>query len=109
MSLLRGEIIRAGNNTARVKNVYANGLIVLTDVSGTIESGTTITGDDSGETITLSTFAITTEYDLYYEDGYLIEGDYVTLDSGAFVVQDAHFTGTPSQNYQRDNYIVLDE
>jgi len=110
MTLLKGETVRSGNNTARVKNLYANGLIVLMDINGTIQAGTTITGDDSEETITLSAFEISDAFDLYYDEGSINEylDNLIVQDNGAFIAQDAHFTGKDSQNYQITNYIITE-
>ena len=47
MSFAYNEVIRVGNSSARVKNFYANGLIVLMDIQGEFKAGDTISGDDS--------------------------------------------------------------
>jgi len=106
------ETIRIGNSTGRIKNFYANGLIVIYDVNGTIAAGDTITCDDSGETILLSNnFTFDYKYDIYYDD-YAFEWSdprVIVQDDGAFIVQDAHFTGLPSQDYQTTNLIYQEE
>lgn len=104
------EVIRLGNTTARIKNIYANGLIVIYDIRGSLQAGDTVTCDDSGETIVLSNFTINTDYDLYYDD---FEFDFndpriVFQDNGEFVYEDAHYNGLPSQNYQT-NYLVIED
>ena len=103
------EVIRLGNTTARIKNYYANGTIVLYDIRGSLSTGDTITCDDSGEIITLTNFAITDDYDLYYEDFDWDDDGLVVQDNGAFIAQDAHFTGLTSQNYQTTNLIKEDD
>jgi hypothetical protein len=109
---LRNEVIRVGNSTGRIKNYYANGLIVIFDVNGTIEAGDTITCDDSGETILLSNnFVFDYKYDLYYEEYDFEWSDprAICQDDGAFIVQDAHITGLPSQDYQTTNLIYQEQ
>jgi len=108
---LRNEIIRVGNSTGRVKNYYANGLIVIYDVEGSFESGQTVTCDDSGESFVLSNFSIEDKYDMYYDEWEfdLANSSIITLDDGAYVATDAHFTGAPSQDYQTTNLIVEDK
>jgi hypothetical protein len=105
------ETIRIGNSTARIKNIYANGLIVIYDVRGSMEAGDTVTCDESGETITLTNFAITSDYDLYYDDFDFEWTDdrIVVQDDGQYVAQDAHFTGLPSQDYQKTNIVIQDD
>lgn len=109
MTLRFGEVVRAGNSTARVKNYYsANGLVVLMDVSGDFKAGTTIVGDDSGTSLTLSNFVISDPYDLYYEDNTLFEiiDDLVSIDTGELVAIDEYFTGDESQDYQTDGLVT---
>jgi len=103
------EVIRLGNTTARIKNYYANGLIVIYDIRGSLEAGDTITCDDSGEVIVLNNFTISNDYDLYYEDFDWDDDGLVVQDNGAFVAMDAHFTGLPSQNYQTINLVKEDD
>lgn len=111
------EIVRAGNSQARVKNYYPEtGLIVLMDIKGTIGPGSTIVGDDSGTTLTLTEFTISDEYDLgfdptYWSDPLEINGlsilDSVIHDeAGEFLALEEHFTGKPSQDYQTTYLIV---
>lgn len=104
------ERVRAGNSTARVKNYYPDtGLLVLYDIQGSFEEGTTITGDDSGSTITFSEFTVSLVYDIYYDPDPWepILPDIVTLDDGSYVALDAHFTGKESQEYQTVNLVTL--
>lgn len=104
------ETVRAGNSTARIKNYYPDtGLVVLYDINGSFDVGTTITGDDSGTTLTLSEFAITRDYDLYYEPEYwqsIIE-NIIYTDNGEIVALDAHFTGKLNQDYQTTYLVVV--
>lgn len=99
------ETVRSGNATAVVKNYDPNtGFLVLMDVNGTLQAGMTITGDVSGDTLTLSAFTIADEYDLGYDyTGWepilpvivtLEDGDFVTLvgHSDATAVQEADST-----------------
>jgi len=109
---LRNEIIRVGNSTGRIKNYYANGLIVIFDVNGTIEAGDTITCDDSGEVILLSNnFTFELKYDLEYEDYDFSWSDerIICQRDGAFIGTRDHFTGLPSQNYQTTNIIYQEQ
>ena len=95
------ETIKIGNNTGRVKNDYANGLMVIYDIVGTISPGDTVLCEESGETIVLNDFVIEDKYDLYYEpDTFDDVNNFITLDSGEFVALDEHFTGKPSQDSQ---------
>ena len=97
------ETIRLGNNTARIKNHYANGLIVIYDINGEFNSGDVVTCDESGEVITLNNFQISIPYDIYYDDqGFDNVDNFITLDNGEFVALDKHFTGKPSQDSQTD-------
>ncbi|HEY5688361.1 MAG TPA: hypothetical protein VIS27_08665 [Yeosuana sp.] len=108
---LRNEIVRVGNNTARIKNFYANGLIILYDVEGSFQAGDSIVGDDSGETIVLEDFELDDFFDLNYDEWEfdLENSSLITLDTGSYIAQDAHFTGAPSQEYQTVNLISLVE
>lgn len=101
------EIVRRGNSTARVKNYYANGLIVIYDINGEFQVGDTITFDESGETLTLQSFAINDDFDLFYDEFDPPLDITVTQDDGAFIVLDAHFTGLPSQDYQTTYRITV--
>jgi hypothetical protein len=110
MSFRIGEVVRSGNATARVKNYYLDtDLLVLMDIRGTISSGTTVVGDDSGATKTFTSFIINDDYDLNYEfEGWQeIEEFVVTLDDGEYVAIDEHFTGNDSDDYQTTNIVVL--
>lgn len=103
------ELVRAGNSTARVKNYYPEtGLIVLMDVEGSFEPGMTIVGDESGETLVLTNFEISIDYDLYYDPTYWENViPFLVYDgNGEIVAQDEHFTGKPSQDYQT-TYLVV--
>jgi hypothetical protein len=89
----RNEIVRAGNNTAKVKYYdQANNVIVLYDIQGTFSSGMVITGDDSNHSLLLDTFTLDSEannyyYDLYFDD-YPVFYVYVVTDDGDYVVLD---------------------
>lgn len=103
------EIVRAGNSTARIKNYYPDtGLIVLMDIQGSFEPGMTIVGDESGETVVLSNFVISRDYDLYYDPVYWENVLPIAIydGNGELVAQDDHFTGKPSQDYQT-TYLVV--
>lgn len=103
------EIVRSGNSQARVKNFYPEtGLIVLYDIRGQIGVGSTIVGDESGTTLTLTQFNISLEYELGYEpDNWSSIIDSVVYDGdGNIVALDEHFTGLPSQDYQTKNIVV---
>lgn len=113
---LINEIVRVGNSTGRIKNYYANGLIVIYDVSGEFITGDTISCDESGETITLTNFEIDSfdtdyKYDLYYEERDFDWSDdrVIIQDDGAFIYEDAHFTGLPSQNYQTTHLVYQEQ
>jgi hypothetical protein len=108
---LINEVIRFGNTTGRVKNYYANGLIVIYDIRGNLSAGDTITCDDSGEVVVLNNFTISNDYDLYYEDFDLEWDDdrIVVQDNGEYVFQDAHYTGLPSQDYQTTNVVIQED
>lgn len=108
---LFNEVVRVGSANGRVKNIYANGLIVIFDIRGEVnEGGVSFACDDSGEIITFSNFKIDDKYDHGFDerDFYLTDNKIVVLDNGAFVAQDAHFTGQPSQNYQTKNMLVIE-
>jgi hypothetical protein len=109
MSFAIEEIVRSGNTTARVKNYYPEtGLLVLYDIQGTLETGMTVVGDDSGVSTTLDNFVIADEYDLGYEptnwtdilDSVIYDGN------GNLVAQEEHFTGKSSQDYQTTFMVV---
>jgi len=97
------EIVRSGNSTARIKNFYPDtGLVVLYDIKGSFEAGSTIVGEEPGETLTFTDFTLSRSYDLYYDPTYsqnVLENAIYT-DSGEMVHLDAHFTGKLSQDYQ---------
>jgi hypothetical protein len=110
MSFAYNEVIRVGNSSARVKNFYANGLIVLMDIQGEFKAGDTISGDDSGHTYTLNSFEIRADYDTYYDPTIWDElADIaITQDNGSVIVLDAAITGKASQDYQPDYVVVKD-
>lgn len=101
MSFRWRETVTSGNSTATVKNYFADtGLIVLMNINGSFESGMTIVGNVSGETLTLSNFIISDDYDLNYDytgwdDVLPIQ---VVLDDGTFVAIDQHFDGSDIQD-----------
>lgn len=114
------EIVRSGNSQARIKNYYVDtGLVVLYDIKGIFEVGSTIVGDDSGNVLTLSEFEISNAYDIGYEPTYwedlldngksIIDG--VVCDEGEegnWIALDEHFTGKSSEDYQIDYLVVVD-
>lgn len=109
MTWFYNEIVRSGNSQARIKNFNEEtGFVVLYDIKGIIEAGMTIVGDESGTTLTLSSFSITEEDDLSFEPTYwqpfldvaVYDGD------GNLVAIDSHFTGLPSQNRQTKYMVV---
>ena len=110
MTFAYNEVVRSGNSSARVKNFYANNLIVLIDINGEFKAGDTITGDDSGYSYTLNSFGLGKDYDSGFvtEIWDELEPVAITLDDGRWVVQDAHFSGKPSQDYQPDNVIIVE-
>lgn len=108
---LINEVVRLGNSTGRIKNIFANGLIIIHDIRGDVGNGSiSFTCDDSGETITFSNFEIADKYDQGYEekDFYLTDPKITSLDSGSFIALDAHFTGKSSQHYQTKNIVIVD-
>jgi len=122
------ELVRSGNSTARV-NLYisSNNFVLLTDVKGTIGVGDTIVGDDSGFSLTLSSFSLEDRFDIgtvnYFEPIY---SNVVTLgvngddpgdaefrepgdeDDGELVVIDEYFTGEESEEYQTAGVVVIE-
>ena len=110
MSFAYNEIVRVGNSSARIKNFYANGLIVLIAIEGEFKAGDTITGDDSGQTLTLNNFELSKDYDAFYEPTIWDELADITItqDNGAVIVLDAALTGKASQDYQPDYVVVRD-
>ncbi len=110
MSFAYNEVIRVGNSSARVKNFYANGLIVLIDINGEFKVGDVIAGDDSGTVYTLNNFELRKDYDTFYEPTIWDElADLIiTQDNGAVIVLDAAITGKASQDYQPDFVVVRD-
>jgi hypothetical protein len=105
------EIVRSGNSQARVKNFYPEtGLVVLYDIRGTIGPGSTIIGDDSGTTLTLTQFNINLDFDLFYEPNYwesFLE-QAIYDGNGDLVATEAHFTGKVSQDYQITHMVIQD-
>jgi hypothetical protein len=107
------EVVRAGNATAKVKSYFPEtGLIVLYDIEGDIDVGSTIIGDDSGTVLTLSQFEISNEYDnTQYDptnwdevlDIYIYDGN------GEIIATEEYFTGFESQDYQTTNLVVKDQ
>lgn len=110
MSFAYNEIVRVGNSSARVKNFYANGLIVLIAIEGEFKAGDLITGEDSGQTFTLNNFELRQDYDAFYEPTIWDElaDIIITQDNGAVIVLDAAITGKASQDYQPDYVVVRD-
>lgn len=105
---LLNETIRLGNNSARIKNMYANGLFVIYDIQGDFNDGDVVVGDESGDSIVLTNFQRSVAYDLFYEEFDFDWNDTIILDSGEYIVEDAYFTGLPSQYYQTTRIIVED-
>lgn len=87
------ETVRAGNVTARVKNYYANtDLLVLYDIKGVIQAGTTVIGDTSGTIKTFANFTISDEYDLGYEpDGIFSDTYFLVNDNNEYIVTDDYY------------------
>lgn len=109
MSWYFNEIVRSGNSQARVKNYYSDtGFIVLYDIKGHIEAGMTVVGDESGTSLTLTEFNVSYVYDMFYEPDYWQNyfDDAVYDGDGNLIAIDAHFTGTPSQDYQTTYMVV---
>ena len=103
------EVVRSGNSTALVKAYFpANNYIHLYNIYGVIGAGSTIVGDDSGASLTLANFTISSAEDEYVYDPWLdIEPTAIVLDDGRWVALDAHFTGETSQEYQPDYVVTL--
>jgi hypothetical protein len=103
------EVVRSGNTTARVKN-FTDSIVILVDIIGELKAGDTIVGDDSGFSYTINSISSDASFDNEYT--VTIWDDLspvaVTQDDGAWVVQDAHFTGKESQDYQPDNVVTID-
>ena len=102
MTWILNETVTAGNSQARVKNYYPeSGLLVLYDISGTIEVGSTIVGQTSGTSLTLSSFVISDAYDLGYEpDSWADVLDIAIYDgNGNLVVLDQYFSNPNSTDY----------
>ncbi len=101
-------MVRSGNSTARVKQFeVSNNFIVLMDIIGTIGVGSTIVGDESGASMTLISFDNETNYDTYVYNPWVdIFPVAIVQDDGAWIAEDIHFTGLPSQDYQPDYVLV---
>lgn len=111
MTWLYGEVVRSGNSQARIKNFNESaGTVVLYDIKGNIEAGMTIVGDESGTSLTLSTFSITDEDDLSFEPTYWQSFlDKAIYDgNGNLVAIDEHFTGLPSQDKQTEYMVTIE-
>lgn len=112
MTWIYNEVVTSGNSTARVK--YYNeqtGLIVLYDIRGTFGPGSTIVGEDSGTTLTLTNFSIDSTFDLGYDDDdfeAIFENTIYDEGSGEMIALDDHFTGKKTQDYQT-KYLVVKE
>lgn len=106
---LRGEVVRDGSNSGRVKNHYANNLVVLIDIKGNIVRGMSVTGDDSGQTHSLIDFVIEDKYDLMFDewDIDLSQSRILTTAEGGYICIDSHFTDQESQNYQTKHIIEV--
>lgn len=109
MSFRTAEVVRSGNATARVKSYNRNtGLLVLMNIEGDIKSGSTVVGDDSNFSKTLSSFTISREYDLGFADTNWDDTEnIIVLDDGEFVAIDQYFDGSPSQDYQTTYVVTL--
>jgi hypothetical protein len=80
------------------------------DIKGEFNPGDIVTGDDSGYSATIKSLDINSDYDVgftptIWDDLLPIA---ITQDDGAWVVQDAHFTGKDSQDWQPDNVVTID-
>lgn len=103
-----GEIVRAGNSTGTVKSYNTDtNFITIININGTFESGSYITGDDSGANGILNGFSVVELYDgPEYDTTNFDELDnFIVSDRGEFIATDDHFNGSPSQEYQTE-YII---
>lgn len=106
------EVIRSGNNSARVKNYYeANNLIVLMDISGEFKAGDTIVGDDSGYSYTFTSFEKNVNYDIYYDPTIWDANSSfmqiaIVQDDGQMVVTDDFFVDTTASRNNNTKYVV---
>jgi len=111
MGFRYNEIVRSGNNTARVKNYFeANNLVILMDINGSFKTGDTITGDDSGFSYKFTNFGLDVTYDIGFDPNIWDPNSEPMLsaiiqDNGSLVVLDAFYDGSTSQNYQ-PTYLV---
>lgn len=105
---LYNEIVKCGNNTARVKNFYANNLIILMDINGTFNVGDTIVGVDSGHTYTFkNSFTISYDYDAYYDPTFWDELNLVTQDDGSAIGIDEYESDTTESRDENSKYLVV--
>lgn len=104
-----GEIVRSGNSTGTVKSYNVDTkFITIININGTFESGSFITGDDSGANGVLNGFVASDVFeDTAYDTSNFDDiANFICTDSGEFIAIDAHFNNTPSQEYQTENIIT---
>jgi hypothetical protein len=71
--------------------------------------GDTITGVESGATMTVTSVDIDDKYNgTAYAPDYSVINDYGVTDDYGFIAADEFFTGLPSQNYQTENVLIND-
>jgi hypothetical protein len=108
-----GEVVRAGNASAIVQKYDSEtGFIVLNNIDGAIESGSTIVGEESGETLTLTDFEISKTYSLSPYDEWGDWGDefefMITQDDGTIITTDNQIQASEIvQNLNLNEAIVL--
>jgi hypothetical protein len=116
----KAEYVTYSGGTAKVKSIYANGFIILTEFNQDQppQPGETIYGIDSGDVLTLPlNFEYDEKYSFYDEfdvpfppPNLLALNEAQTEDGvgGPWIALDAHFTGLPSANAQIKYLITVE-
>lgn len=111
-----GEMVRIGGQLIGVVKNFTmmgggQGQVVLQNMSNqTPQAGQTLVGDDTGNSLILTSFARSSEYDRENTaiDYTPILDDAIADDFGVIGV-DEYFTGKPSQDYNSDYVVINDE
>lgn len=118
--MFKAEYVTYSGGTAKVKSIYANGFIILTEFNKEQPPapGETIYGIDSGDTLTLPSdfrydfdFSFYKEYEFKFPPDNLLALEVAETSDGVggpWVAIDDHFTGLPSANAQTKYLITVE-
>lgn len=109
MSFRQAERVYTGNSIESTQSIGTvnytdDGTLQIINIEGVMfKAGDIIYGEDSGYSFMINSFNL----DSRVGAGTAWDTDaFITLDNGSVIVLDEFFTGTASQNYQKDKIVV---